>query len=61
MDKKIKVHIHRITFNSEEHTFTEDYVIDFLLNLYGSTNNLEFMYDEVLPIKIDDHRLQVDK
>jgi hypothetical protein len=59
-DPKDRIHIHRITFDTTKHTFIEDYVIDFLLETYGSTNNLEFMYDDNGPMTIVDHRKEVE-
>lgn len=58
-----KVAIHRIEYDSEssEYEDIEEAVTLFLVNEYGSTSNLEFMYDECSPIKIIDHRKEVEK
>lgn len=62
MDVEHRIHIHRIEYDntSTEYLSIDECVSDFIIEEYGSLNNIEFMYDEVQPMKMIDHREEVD-
>ncbi len=57
-----EVHIHRIEYDSVSIDYDDlDWCVDnFLYKRYGNTSNLQWMYDQVSPIKVLDYRLETD-
>lgn len=56
---KNRVCIHRVERNTS--VSLDEFIDEFLTNTYGSTSDLEYMYDEVSPILVTDYRKSVEK